>query len=101
MDALDYLLKPVSYSAFAKSMGRALTRLRRRRRRYLFISSKNGTQRIASARIYATAMGIYELTVNGKKAGDRYFAPDITSYATNLQYQTYDVGDLLTGDDVI
>ena len=56
---------------------------------------------IAKARIYATAMGIYELTVNGKKAGDRYFAPGFTSYKTNLQYQTYDVTGLLTGDDVI
>ena len=53
------------------------------------------------ARIYATAMGIYELTVNGKKAGDRYFAPGFTSYKTNLQYQTYDVTGLLTGDDTI
>lgn len=58
-------------------------------------------KKIASARIYATTMGIYELTVNGQKAGDRYFAPGFTSYKTNLQYQTYDVGDLLTGDDTL
>lgn len=58
-------------------------------------------KKIASARIYATAMGIYELTVNGQKVGDRYFAPGFTSYKTNLQYQTYDVTDLLTGDDVL
>ena len=58
-------------------------------------------RKIACARIYATAMGIYELTVNGQKAGDRYFAPGFTSYQANLQYQTYDVTDLLTGDDVI
>lgn len=58
-------------------------------------------KKIVSARVYATAMGIYELTVNGKKAGDRYFAPGFTSYKTNLQYQTYDVTDLLTGDDEI
>ena len=58
-------------------------------------------KKIEKARIYATAMGVYELTVNGKKAGDRYFAPGFTSYKTNLQYQTYDVTDLFTGDDVI
>ncbi len=56
---------------------------------------------ILSARVYATAMGIYELAVNGKKAGARYFAPGFTSYRTNLQYQTYDVTGLLTGDDEI
>lgn len=58
-------------------------------------------KKIASARVYATAMGIYELTVNGQKAGDRYFAPGFTSYGTNLQYQSYDVTDLLTGDDTL
>ena len=58
-------------------------------------------KKIAKARIYATAMGIYELTVNGQKAGDRYFAPGFTSYKANLQYQTYDVTGMLTGDDVI
>ena len=56
---------------------------------------------IAKARICATAMGIYELALNGKKVGDRYFAPGFTSYKTNLQYQTYDVTDMLTGDDVL
>ncbi len=56
---------------------------------------------VASAKICATAMGIYELDLNGKKVGDRYFAPGFTSYQTNLQYQTYDVTGLITGDDVI
>ena len=56
---------------------------------------------IAKARIYATAMGIYELTVNGEKVGERYFAPGFTAYKTNLQYQTYDVTGLLTGEDTL
>lgn len=50
---------------------------------------------IKSARIYATAMGIYEIALNGEKAGNRYFAPGFTSYKTRLQYQTYDVTALL------
>lgn len=41
--------------------------------------------------VYATAMGVYRLDVNGIKAGDRYFAPGFTSYKHTLQYQTYDV----------
>lgn len=52
VDALDYVLKPVSYFAFAKSMGRAMNRLRRRKRRYVFISNKNGAQRMDCSRIY-------------------------------------------------
>ena len=54
---------------------------------------------VAKARIYATAMGIYELELNGSKVGDRYFAPGFTSYKNNLQYQTYDVTDLLHGEN--
>ena len=56
---------------------------------------------IVSAKIYVTAMGIYELKINGKKVGRDYFAPGFTSYKTRLQYQTYDVTDMLTGDDEI
>lgn len=58
-------------------------------------------KQVARARLYATALGIYELELNGKKLGDRYFAPGFTSYKTNLQYQTYDVSDLLTGQDTL
>ncbi len=50
---------------------------------------------VASARIYATAMGIFELDLNGKKVGDELFAPGFTSYKTHLQYATYDVTDQL------
>lgn len=50
---------------------------------------------VKRARLYATAMGIYELALNGKKVGDSYFAPGFTSYKTHLQYQTYDVTALL------
>lgn len=58
-------------------------------------------KKIKSARIYATAMGIYELAVNGEKAGNRYFAPGFTSYQTRLQYQTYDVTSLLKEENEI
>ena len=50
---------------------------------------------VASARVYATALGIYELSLNGEKVGDRFFAPGFTSYPSNLQYQTYDVTEAL------
>ena len=46
---------------------------------------------IAQAKLYATAMGIYELNIDGQKVGERYFAPGFTSYAHQLMYQTYDV----------
>lgn len=56
---------------------------------------------IARAHLYATAMGIYEVELNGKKLGDRYFAPGFTSYKSYLQYQTYDVTPFMTGHDTL
>lgn len=52
-------------------------------------------KKIAKARLYATALGIYEMTLNGEKVGDIYFAPGFTSYKHQLQYQTYDVTEQL------
>lgn len=51
---------------------------------------------IASARLYATSLGIYELRINGERVGDALFTPGWTSYSKRLQYQTYDVTDLLS-----
>ena len=50
---------------------------------------------VRSARLYATALGLYECYFGGKKAGDCYFAPFWTSYAHTLEYQTYDVTSLI------
>ena len=47
------------------------------------------------ARAYATGLGLYELSVNGQKAGGEYLAPGCTAYDKRLQYQTYDVTNLL------
>ncbi len=47
------------------------------------------------AAVYATALGIYELEVDGRKLGSQYFAPGFTSYPSHLQYQTYDATGLL------
>ena len=46
---------------------------------------------IVSARLYASAMGLYQLELNGKRVGDQYFTPGWTAYDFRFQYQTYDV----------
>ena len=50
---------------------------------------------LASARLYITACGLYEAQLGGKKIGDFCFAPGYTDYRKRVQYQTYDVTDLL------
>jgi alpha-L-rhamnosidase len=58
--------------------------------------------KIAHARVYATARGVYELHLNGKRVGDAVLAPGWTSYQYRLQYQTYDVtGQLREGNNAI
>ena len=52
-------------------------------------------KRVERARLYATAMGLYELSLNGKRVGHQYFTPGWTAYDFRYQYQTYDVTNLV------
>lgn len=47
------------------------------------------------ARLYATAHGVYEVYLNGSRAGDLELTPGFTSYHHRLQVQTYDVTELV------
>jgi alpha-L-rhamnosidase len=60
------------------------------------------TKTVATARIYVTSHGFYELQLNGKKIGDQVLTPGWTSYGKRLQYQVYDVTNmLLKGNNAI
>lgn len=50
---------------------------------------------IAQARLYITACGLYEAKLNGKRIGEFVLAPGSTDYRKRIQYQTYDVTDLI------
>jgi len=52
---------------------------------------------VKSARLYATALGTYEMFLNGKRVGDDVFAPGWTDYRQRVKYQTYDVTAQLAG----
>lgn len=56
---------------------------------------------IRSARVQATSLGLYELYLNGQKVGDELFTPGFTSYHNRLQYQTYDVTEMLKDNNAI
>jgi len=53
------------------------------------------SKQIASARMYATALGVYKMEINGQRVGDEELAPGWTDYSQLVQYQVYDVTDLL------
>ena len=50
---------------------------------------------VKKARIYATACGVYESSLNGTKTGEFVLAPGITDYNKRVQYQTIDVTNQL------
>ena len=58
--------------------------------------------KIKSARAYVSALGLYEAEINGQKVGNELFTPGWTVYQKRIQYQTYDVTNLLkSGDNAI
>lgn len=59
-------------------------------------------KKIATARLYITARGIYEVSINGKKVGNDYYNPGQTQYNKSHFYQTYDVSSYLeTGKNAL
>lgn len=57
---------------------------------------------IVRARLYITACGLYEAKINGVRAGEFILAPGSTDYRKRIQYQTYDVTELIkNGDNVL
>jgi alpha-L-rhamnosidase len=59
-------------------------------------------RKVARARLYATALGLYEPHLNGQIVGDDIFTPGWTDYDTRVQYQVYDVTALLRqGENVL
>lgn len=48
-------------------------------------------KRIAKARLYVTARGIYDFYINGRRVNEGYFNPGLTQYNKSHMYQTYDV----------
>lgn len=50
---------------------------------------------VRRATVYVSALGVYELRLNGRRVGDQLLAPEWTSYRKRVSYQTYDVTRLL------
>lgn len=56
-------------------------------------------KKIAKAELLLTALGVYEAYLNGKKISDYVLAPGWTAYKKRLQYQVYDVTDLIQDEN--
>ena len=56
---------------------------------------------VKKATLYITAYGVYEAVLNGKRVGDFVLAPGWTEYFHRIQYQTYDVTDMLDCTNIL
>ncbi len=50
---------------------------------------------VKEARLYITAKGLFEASINGKKVGDDVFSPGWTTYEKRIETLTYDISSLL------
>jgi len=50
---------------------------------------------LTAARLYITALGLYEAFLDGRRVGDVELAPGYTQYRARVQYQAYDVTALV------
>jgi alpha-L-rhamnosidase len=48
-------------------------------------------KRVRRATLYATALGLYEMRLNGRRVSEDLFRPGWTDYRKRVYYQTYDV----------
>lgn len=53
------------------------------------------------ARLYISALGVYNAELNGKKISEDYFRPGFTDYNYRVQFQSYDVTDMLDSENII
>ncbi len=75
-----------------------------KRQRYpvdCFCKQFTSNKQVISARLYATARGVYDATINGHHLEDFILAPGMTDYRKRIQYQTYDVTALLQKENTL
>lgn len=56
-------------------------------------------KKVAAARVTASARGIYDMKVNGRRVTDGYFFPGATQYNRTHLYHTFDITPLVTALD--
>lgn len=101
VDALDYVLKPVSYFAFSERLKRAIERMRRRESKCIMVNIKGGTVRLNIANIFYvdseghtlilhTILGNYETTGTMREMEEKLrgmnFCRGNKGYLINLQH---------------
>ena len=117
VNALDYILKPISYFSFSESMARALSKVKAPEKEYITIVLKGGKKKLDVARIcyvevqdhvliYHTLDGDFE-TKGTMRDTDNQFNPKRyfrcnRCYLVNLEFvETYQGSDIMVNGDTI
>lgn len=117
VDALDYVLKPLAYFAFSQRIDRALTRLERRKKKFISISIKGGMKKLEVSGIHYVEVRDHDLIFH-TEGGDfeskgamkdveasletEHFFRCNKCYLVNLEHvEGISGNDLLVGNDVI
>jgi alpha-L-rhamnosidase len=87
------LLSPEDWSALSVGPAWDEGTDHRRRRPPLVRTSFRLTSDVASARLYVSAHGVYEVEINGARIGTDVLSPGWTVYSERLRYYSYDVTD--------
>ncbi len=57
----------------------------------VFKKEWSSNKKVESVKLFITALGVYDLKINGEKVSDYVLAPGWTAYQKRLQYQEYDI----------
>lgn len=61
----------------------------------IFFCNRDIKKEVQNARMYISGLGLYEAYINGEKVSDEYLTPYCNNYDQWIQYQTYDVTDMM------
>lgn len=117
VNALDYMLKPISYFSFSETMNRALRKVKTREKEYIAISMKGGKMKLDVSKIcyvevqdhllfYHTTDGSFSTKgtmrdVDGQLDPKRFFRCN-RCYLVNLEYvENYQGSDISVNGTVI
>ena len=107
VNALDYMLKPISWFSFSESMGRAISRVKTSAREYITISLKGGKQKLDVAKICYVEVQDHLLIYHTTEGEYSQFDPAKffrcnRCYLVNLEYvENYVGSDVCVNGDVI
>lgn len=116
VNALDYMLKPISYFSFTETMNKALKRIGNSEKKYVVVATKGGKMKLDISSIcyvevldhlllYHTVDGIYEARGTLKdtlgQLDERFFSCS-RSFVVNLDYvEHYRGNDLTVNGDIL